>query len=145
MVVEIFVTQRWKSPVLAALTLVRTIIGFIFKIRYSSKRSPLSVGLADIKPSVMVSAGSRVYIPFGLTTPFRDGVPGRCWTVGIVWKIRACGKRVAGTYRHRFAHKVFQAKNKLKAATNAKPCLAVLPHGVSQAASKGASLGAVQS
>jgi len=129
-VVEILVTQRLKSPSLEVLTVLRTFIGFIFKIRYSLNSPSISIGLASIHLFAMVSAGSRVNVPFGVTAPFRDGVPDRCWAAGIVWKIRACGKRVAGTYRHRHAHPIFQMKNKLKAAKNEKPCLAVWPQGM---------------
>ena len=123
-VVGISVTQGLAMPQMAVLTLMRSFIGFIFKISYKSISLLLSVGLASRKLLAMVSAGFRVDVPCGLQASFRDGVPNGSRAAEMVWKTRACGKRVAGTYRHRHAHVVFQAKTKLKAAKNKKPCLA---------------------
>jgi len=123
-VVEVSVTQGLVVPKMAVLTLMRTFIGFIFKISYKLSSLLLSVGLASRKLLAMVSAGFRVDVLCGLQASFRDGVPNDSRAAEMVWKTRACGKRVAGTYRHRHAHAVFQAQTKLKAAKNNKPCLA---------------------
>ena len=130
-VVEISVTQGLAMPKMAVLTLMRSFIGFIFKISYKLNSLSLSVGLASRKLLVMVSAGFRVDVPCGLQASFRDGVPDGSRAAEMVWKTCACGKRVAGTYRHRHAHAVFQAQTKLKAAKNNKPCLAGRLQGLS--------------
>lgn len=128
--VGISVTQGWMRPNLAVLTLVRTFIGFIFKISYNSNSLLLSVGLASRNLLAMVSTGFRTNVQFWAQTSFRDDVPEGNRAAEMVWKIRACGKRVARTYRHRHAVAMFQAQNKLKAAKNNKPCLAGWPQGV---------------
>jgi len=98
----------------AVLTLVRTFIGFIFKIRYHCTRLLLPMGLAGIYMPAMVSAGSR----------FVASIRVDVRATGTVWKVRACGKRVVETYDHQHAPTVLQTLNKLIAATNKEPCLA---------------------
>jgi len=83
-------------PKMAVLTLMRSFIGFIFKISYKLNSLSLSVGLASRKLLVMVSAGFRVDVPCGLQASFRDGVPDGSRAAEMVWKTCACGKRVAG-------------------------------------------------
>jgi len=134
-VVGILVAQKLLGPILAVFTVVRTNIGFIFKIRYYSGSPSLSTGLASMKTLAMVSTGSRVNVPFGIKALFRnetlfwdkalfrDSVTSGHWAAGKVWNIRACGQRVAETHRHQHAQTGFQTQNKLVAATNEKPCL----------------------
>jgi len=113
-VVGVLVSQKLGSLRMAVLTLARTFIGFIFKIRYHCNCPSLSMGLASDKLLAMVSAGSRLCVSFRVDAR----------ATGTVWKVRACGKRVADTYRHQHAPTVLQTLKKLIAATNKKPCLA---------------------
>ncbi len=113
-VVGDLVSQKSGSLRMAVLTLARTFIGFIFKIRYHCNCPSLPMGLASDKLLAMVSAGFRLCVSFRVDTR----------VTGTVWKVRACGKRVADTYRHQHAPTVLQTLNKLIAATNKEPCLA---------------------
>jgi len=113
-VAGVFVSQKRKGLKVAVLTLVRTFIGFIFKIRYHCIRLSLPMGPAGIYMPVMVSAGSRFVVSIRVDVR----------ATGTVWKVRACGERVVETYDHQHVSTVLQALNKLIAATNKEPCLA---------------------
>lgn len=115
-VVGVLVLQIGSRSKVAILTLVRTFVGFIFKISYDCKCPPLSMGLASNSLFAMVSAGSF------FRAPFRVGVLVGTLATGTVWKVRACGKGVVDTYDHRHASTVLRTLNKLIAATNEEPC-----------------------
>lgn len=117
-VVGVLVSRNREGFLGAVLTLLRSNVGFIFKIRYHWNCLKLSVGLASNNLLAMVSIGSR------LATPFRVGAQGENLATGTVWKIRACGNRVAETYRHQHATTVLETINRLIAATNERPRLA---------------------
>lgn len=116
--VGVLVSQDREGFLKAVLTLVRSNVGFIFKIRYHWNCLTLSVGLAGVNLFAMVSTGSRSAVPF------RVGAQGENLATGTVWKVRACGKRVTETYGHQRATTVLQTLNRFIAATNKEPCLA---------------------
>ena len=116
--VELVESQNLSDRILAGtaavLTVLRTYIGFIFKIRYHCNCLSAPVGFVCAILLTVVSSGSRVKLPN------RDGV----WAADTVWKIRACGKRVTETHGQQHARAALQTLNKLNVATNKEPCLA---------------------